>query len=74
LIALIIISVPGSLLAKDSKMPATGLKEPTAVQAEWMKQHFQVIQKIRLNSLALERINDERKVKGLAQISQSRWI
>ena len=68
-IALIMIAVPGSVLAQDSGMPATGLKQPTPEQLEWMKQNFPVIQRIHLNSLALGRVNGDRKAKGLAQLA-----
>ena len=50
---------------------ATGLKEPTAEQAEWMKKNFRVVKIIHLNSLALERINQEREAKGLRKLSEN---
>ncbi|MEM4658748.1 MAG: hypothetical protein QXX77_10060 [Candidatus Methanosuratincola sp.] len=50
---------------------ATGLKDPTAAQEEWMRENFPVIEKIRLNSLALERINAEREARGLTKLSGS---
>ncbi len=48
---------------------ATGLKEPTASDREWMKRNFPVIKEIRPNALALERINLEREAKGLKKLS-----
>lgn len=48
---------------------ATGLKEPTAAQENWMKENFPVIERVRLNSLALERINAEREARGLQRLS-----
>lgn len=44
---------------------ATGLNNPTAEQASWMKKNLPVIKKIQLNDLALARINAERSSKGL---------
>lgn len=60
--------VPGK---NFSETLATGLKDPTAAQEEWMRKNFPVIEKIRLNSLALERINAEREARGLTRLSGS---
>ncbi|MEJ5291999.1 MAG: PKD domain-containing protein [Candidatus Methanosuratincola sp.] len=56
---------------EDQGSFATGLKDPTADQEWWMKENFPVIERIRLNSLALERINAERAARGLAVLSGS---
>jgi uncharacterized repeat protein (TIGR02543 family) len=62
--------VPGiSVLADDGDPHATGLNEPTQSQIDWINDNFPVVQKIRLNSLALQRINAERLSRGLKQIS-----
>jgi hypothetical protein len=70
-IALIFIAIPGNALARDSSTLATGLTDPTIEQSAWMKQNFPVIQKIRLNAMALDRINIERQAKGLSRLSMS---
>ncbi|MDH7555836.1 MAG: PKD domain-containing protein [Candidatus Methanosuratincola sp.] len=71
-------AAPG-ILGKSVALPdvdhqgiaATGLKDPTAAQEEWMRENFPVIERIRLNSLALERINAERAARGLGRLSGS---
>ena len=68
---MIFIAIPGNALAWDSSTLATGLTDPTIEQAAWMKQNFPVIQKIRLNAMALDRINIERQAKGLSRLSMS---
>ena len=49
---------------------ATGLREPTKEQEEWMAKNFPVIQRINVNSIALDRINLERSNKGLSKLSE----
>lgn len=55
--------------ASAGNFQATGLNEPTAEQAKWIKDNFPVIQKIRLNDLAVERINADRENKGLSKLA-----
>jgi len=50
---------------------ATGLNRPTAAQTDWMKKNMPVVQKIKLNSIALDRINAERQKKGLKNLSEN---
>ncbi len=70
--ALLIQIVPCiSVLADDGDPQATGLNQPTQSEIEWINDNFPVVQKIRLNSLALQRINAERQSRGLKQITVS---
>jgi PKD repeat protein/C1A family cysteine protease len=68
-ISLCLLSLPIPILAGGDEVHATGLNQPSAEQAEWMKKNFPVIQKVRLNSLAIERINIDRKGKGMAKLT-----
>jgi len=61
-------SVPG-VIEWNGSLPATGLKEPTAAEKDWVKKNLPVIQNISLNQLALERINAERSGRGLKSFS-----
>ncbi|MDI9643632.1 MAG: PKD domain-containing protein [Candidatus Verstraetearchaeota archaeon] len=65
--------IAGSVLnhGKDTETPATGLKDPTAPQEDWMKRNFPLIERIQLNHLALERINAERVARGQSKISDT---
>jgi hypothetical protein len=50
-------------LAGDArKLPATGWRPPTPVQQAWADAHMIRAEQVRLNRLALTRINDERTV------------
>jgi hypothetical protein len=51
------------------KLPATGWRPPTAAEQAWADAHLIRTEQVRLNRLALTRINDERVVKGLAALS-----
>jgi C1A family cysteine protease/PKD repeat protein len=57
---------------EDKKHP-TGLIEPTPEEEKWLKENVPVIQNIRLNQLALDRINAEQKSKGLKQAALSNF-
>jgi C1A family cysteine protease len=62
-------SLPGALVWATPQN-ATGLKEPTAEEEAWMASNFPVVKNIQLNSLALERINQDRAKKGLGKLSE----
>ncbi|MFH0809415.1 MAG: C1 family peptidase, partial [Pseudomonadota bacterium] len=61
----------GSAALADYGQYATGLKEPTAAQLQWMTENFPVIKKVHLNDIAFERINAERQAKGLRKLLRS---
>ena len=63
--------IGGVASAQDNEQYATGLKEPTPAQVEWMQANFPVITTISLNHLALERINAERQAKGLRKLLET---
>ena len=67
LVSVVILSIPGNIFAQDPGPLGTGLNPPTPEQAAWLHENFPTIQKIRLNSTALERINTYRKSRGMAQ-------
>jgi PKD repeat protein/C1A family cysteine protease len=69
LTALVIMMIPVSVFAQDPQPLGTGLNPPTTEQAAWMQKNFPVIQKIRLNSNGLERINAFRKTRGMAPLT-----
>ena len=57
--------------AKDEVKLGTGLLQPSSEQADWLKKNVPQIQRFRLNSIALQRINAERQARGLRQFSAS---
>jgi C1A family cysteine protease len=71
LVALLLVSFPNYISAGNPQ--STGLKEPTASQTDWIKKNFPVIQDIRPNKLAIERINTEREARGLKKVSPSEF-
>jgi uncharacterized repeat protein (TIGR02543 family) len=72
ILVLILQVIPGSFVQAEEQYPqATGLNEPTQAQAQWMNDNFPVIQKIRLNALALQRTNAERVARGLRSLSNA---
>ena len=70
IVALVLLALPVNIVSAGEELQSTGLLEPTAAQAEWMKKNFPVIKKIRLNEIAFERINTERLAKGLKKFSR----
>lgn len=48
---------------------ASGLRPPTLEEKTWMEKRFQRVKKIRLNRMALDRINHERQTKGKRTLS-----
>jgi hypothetical protein len=71
LVLLVLTSILGNAAwAKENEEHGTGLIPPTQAQAEWLKENLPVIQKVHLNHLALQRINAERRAKGLLKLSE----
>jgi len=77
ILALIITAFPAAILAQDRDttnpliqesgepdFQATGLNEPTEDQANWVRENFPVVSKIRLNSLGVKRIRQEYLTSG----------
>ncbi len=69
--ALFVTPGAGKALASESApvVYGTGLRMPTAAEQEWMKKNVPVIQKLRLNQLALDRINADRAKRGLTKLT-----
>ena len=71
IITLLLVALPINVVSAAGETFGTGLNAPTAAQTAWMKQNFPIIQKVNLNSLALQRINTERQKNGKSQVSSS---
>jgi len=60
----VVLSCLVTLSYRSAWAEGTGLKEPTPAQAQWMREHFPSIKKLRANHLALERANEARRARG----------
>jgi PKD repeat protein len=68
-LVLLLLSFPQGLFAAQLGL-GTGLKEPTTAQKQWINEFIPVVQNVRLNGLALERINQERAQKGMPELKK----
>jgi C1A family cysteine protease len=66
LLALLTVSAYGQ--PDRSARRATGLLAPTQTEREWMERNMDVVQGVKLNNLAIQRINAQRRSQGLPPI------
>ncbi len=68
---LIFTAIGSSPIQASNEKLGMGLLEPTPLQVEWLKNNVPVIQKIRLNEVAFQRINSERQARGLKRLNKA---
>jgi PKD repeat protein len=61
-------SGPAPSIILDKEILGTGLLEGTATQKDWMSKNVPIVASVRLNTLALERLNEDRVSRGLPAI------
>jgi C1A family cysteine protease/PKD repeat protein len=69
ILTIIITSTLTNMAVWAAPQNATGLLKPTSEEEAWMAQNLPVIKNIKLNSIALERINQDRTQKGLNRLT-----
>lgn len=60
--------VAGAQVVGAAPVQATGLRPPTAEEQAWMERNLVTTRRVLPNALALERINRERRAKGVAPL------
>ena len=66
-----VLAVAGPGYSSDKDPQLTGLPELTPQELQWQNKHHKRLKKVKLNKIGLQRINANRKKKGLPVLDET---